>query len=158
MGGRGSSSRSNTAYRSGRPQTGQRMVLSYIRNTQSAPAPYGMDFGQDLEPAGQYMNVSASMDYASRQTNNGWETGYIEFMNPLVLEHVSTGSNGWKRELSELYGGRTGRALTNAIKRDGYDAIVTIDTADGERWGEWFNEVVNISGRRVDADKFKVAS
>ena len=148
-------SMSSAPYRGGRPMTGQRMVLSYNRNERGMQAPVGMDFGQDIEPRGRYMNVSAAMDLNDTTSTEGWSSGYIEFENPLVIEHVSTTSQGWKRELSERYGGKTGRELSDAVRADGYDAIVTIDSPYGARTGDWFNEVVDLGGREVGKERFR---
>lgn len=154
MGGRGASSATATVYHGGKPQTGQRMILSFNRNTRGMAAPAGMDMGQDIEPRGRYMNVSATSDISSN-TPDGWIGGYIEFRNPLVIEHVSTTSSGWKRELTGRYGGKTGKALSDAVRRDGYDAIVTIDSDYGSRTGDWFNETVDLGGAEVSRNRFR---
>ena len=118
-------------------KTGQPIKLSFARNTESSKNyPTGMDFGQKLEPSGQYMNV----DFDDSGFNKGipnWEFGEIEFKNPLVLEHKSTNSTGWKKDLSEMFDGLTGKRLTNKIKKAGYDGIITKD-ADG------FNETIKL--------------
>lgn len=124
--------------------TGQPMHVFYIRNTQGAPAPYGMDFGQDLEPAGRYMNIGEDSGISALP---GWEQGYIEFTNPLVLEHKNTTSTGWKKDLSEMYGGKTGKELSDAIKEAGYDAVVT--------WDEYgFNETVDLGGKPINRERY----
>lgn|GEM_PF-5820725 len=142
-------------YAGGRPRTGQRMVLSYNRNERGMAAPAGMDVGQEIEPRGRYMNVSATSDLASLPLGEGWTGGYIEFSNPLVVEHVSTTSAGWKKTVSDMYGGKTGRELSAAVRADGYDAIVTIDSEYGERTGDWFNETVDLGGAEADQRKFR---
>ena len=101
------------------------------------------------------MNVSATVDLNDTTSLDGWVSGYIEFKNPLVMEHVSTSSSGWKKELSERYGGKPGRDLSEAVKTDGYDAIVTIDTDYGSRTGDWFNEVVDLGGVEVPKERFR---
>lgn len=142
-------------YSGGRPRTGQRMVLSFNRNERGMAAPAGMDVGQDIEPRGRYMNVSATSDLAAIRMGEGWVGGYIEFSNPLVVEHVSTTSSGWKKTVSDMYGGKTGRKLSAAVRADGYDAIVTIDSEYGERTGDWFNESVDLGGTEVDRRRFR---
>ena len=148
-------SMTGSAYSGGKPVTGQRMVLSFNRNTRGMAAPAGMDMGQDIEPRGRYMNVSAVSDLNDATSQDGWISGYIEFKNPLVIEHVSTTSQGWKRDLSERYGGKTGRSLSDAVKADGYDAIVTVDSDYGSRTGDWFSEVVDLGGTEVDKRRFR---
>jgi hypothetical protein len=111
-------------------QTGQPIKLSFARNTESSKAfPSGMDFGQELEPSGRYMNVDFDDSGFNKNIPN-WEFGEIEFKNPLVLEHKNTGSTGWKKDLSEMFGGSTGKRLTSKVKKAGYDGIITKD-ADG---------------------------
>ncbi len=65
-------------------------------------------------------------------------TGLVED-STLVVEHKSTDSNGWKRDLSDMFGGKTGAKLTDAIKQAGYDAIITYD-----KYG--LSETVNLGG------------
>lgn len=120
-------------------ETGKPMRVYFARNTVSSKgnAPAGMDFGQKIEPAGEYMVIQDSD--MSGQGGDGWSYGVVEFKNPLVLEHKSTDSTGWKKDLSEMFGGKTGKALANAVKKAGHDGIVTRD-----RYG--YSETVNLSG------------
>lgn len=122
-------------------ETGKPMRVYYARNTVSSKgnAPAGMDFGQKIEPAGEYMVVQQSD--MSEQGGDGWVYGTVTFNNPLVLEHKSTNSTGWKKDLSEMFGGKTGKALANAVKKAGYDGIVTRDN-----YG--YSETVNLSGEK----------
>ena len=118
-------------------KTGQPIKLSFARNKESSKNyPSGMDLGQKLEPSGRYMNVDFDDSGFNKNIPN-WEFGEIEFKNPLVLEHKSTNSTGWKKDLSEMFGGSTGKRLTNKIKKAGHDGIITKD-ADG------FNETISI--------------
>ena len=104
-------------------QTGQPVEFYYSRNLEKAPKVTGMDFGQSIEPAGRYMNV----DFSEMSGGKNWETGTIKFNNPLVVEHKNTNSTGWKKDLSDKYGGSVGKRLSNKVKKDGYDAIITVD-------------------------------
>ena len=104
-------------------QTGRPVEFYYSRNLEKAPKMTGMDFGQKIEPAGRYMNV----DFTEMSGGKNWETGTIKFDNPLVLEHKNTNSTGWKKDLSDRYGGSVGKRLSNKVKKDGYDAIITVD-------------------------------
>lgn len=121
--------------------TGKPMRVHFARNTVSSRggAPAGMDFGQSIEPAGEYMVIQDS-DMSSLGSD-GWVYGVIEFSNPLVLEHKSTGSTGWKKDLSEMFGGKTGKPLATAVKRAGYDGIITRDKYD-------YSETVNLAGEK----------
>lgn len=124
-------------------ETGKPMTVYFARNTASSKgnAPAGMDFGQSIEPAGEYMVIQEA-DMAE-QGGEGWAYGSIQFSNPLVLEHKDTTSNGWKKDLSEMFGGKTGKALTKAVQKAGHDAIVTRD-----KYG--YSETVNLSGIKAE--------
>ena len=58
----------------------------------------------------------------------GWMRGILKIKSPLVLDYISTGADGWKRTLSEMYGGRRGSILSREILKSGYDAIITVDS------------------------------
>lgn len=122
-------------------ETGTPMLVYFARNTSSSKgnAPAGMDFGQKIEPAGEYMVIQDSD--MSEQGGDGWQYGTVTFRNPLVLEHKSTNSTGWKKDLSEMFGGKTGKALANAVKKAGHDGIVTRD-----KYG--YSETVNLGGAK----------
>ena len=107
----------------------------YVHNLEKAPkADVADKFGQKLEPAGKYMNLTSSVDRATQQgkyfTDNGiknMETGVIDFKNPLVIDNTGKMSKDWKAELSQRYDGKTGIALSQAIIKDGYDGIITTE-------------------------------
>lgn len=128
-------------------QTGTPVELFFTKNTESAPKITGMDFGQDIEPAGDYLVVGES-DFSGNQTP-GWIYGTIDFKNPLVLEHKSTNSTGWKKDLSDMFDGKTGKQLSNAIKQAGYDGILTTEVYRGKTE---LNEAVNLSADRVEGN------
>lgn len=127
------------------------MYVAFLHNNQKSQAPRGMDFGQQLEPAGFYTNVSATSKTMGENNAPGWSAGYIKFENPLVLEHKSTTSNGWKKDLSEMFGGKTGKRLSEAVKKAGYDAIVTYDT---DYPSDPFNETVVLNMKRITAAEY----
>lgn len=104
------------------PQTGQPVNYYYAKNTEKAPN-FGALYGQDIEPAGDYMLVS---DNPFPEAGSNWEHGAISFQNPLAI-YAPEGTVAWKKELSAQYGGKTGKALSKAITKDGYDAIITYD-------------------------------
>lgn len=64
-----------------------------------------------------------------------WVKGEAKFENPLIIHE-----NGWKERVSEAYGGATGKKLTDLLKKDGYDGIVTFD-----KYGT--SEIVDLSGK-----------
>ena len=104
-------------------KTGIPVEFEYIRNTQKSPKhPNPERFGQNLEPSGRYVNFK-EIDFIPE----GWESGKIQFNNPIVLEWGTTSneSHGWKSRLSQQFDGKTGKKLTIAIKNAGYDGIVT---------------------------------
>lgn len=109
----------------------------YVRNPQSSTANVtGSDFGQDIEPAGRYLNSTTD----DAPTPDGWETGRVSFQKPLVMDFGGGYSepDNWKRRLSAHYGGLTGEALSDAVRGDGYDAIITRD-----KYGD--SEIVDLS-------------
>ena len=119
------------------------MTIQYLHIVNSGTQNFGNHFGQNLEPSGEYMS------YIPEGTPHidlpNYQYGEIHFSNPLVLEHKSTGENGWKKDLSERYGNKTGKALSNAIKKDGYDAVVTWEEYNGQRM---WSEIVNLNGKK----------
>ena len=119
------------------PITGKKITLNFSKNLEKAPKNLNMDFGQKIEPAGDYLVVD-TYDMSKNMIPNH-EYGKITFNNPLVLEHIDTTSNGWKKTLSEMFGGKTGKSLSNAVKKAGYDGIITHDS-----YG--YSEAVNING------------
>lgn len=104
--------------------TGKPVTFRYTRNIESAPN-LGAKYQQDVEPAGRYLLV----DNDPGHTLPEWEKGTASFRSPLVLT-LNSGTEGiydekgWKARLHQHYGEK-GERLTQAIIRDGYDAIVT---------------------------------
>lgn len=104
---------------------------------------FGSQYGQNLEPSGEYMSFIS--EGQSRVSAPNYHYGVITFKKPLVLEHKSTGETGWKKDLSEMFGGKTGKALSTAIKKAGYDGVMTWETYRGKK--SWV-EIVNLSGAK----------
>lgn len=119
------------------------MSYVHIHNAKQQIVP-GMDFGQKLEPAGEYMSMDTTQGKNKIDLPN-YEYGTIHFDNPLILEHKNTGSTGWKKDLSDMFGGKTGKALSNAITKAGYDAVMTYEIYKGNK--EW-SEIVNLKGKK----------
>jgi hypothetical protein len=123
-------------------KTGVPVKFTFVRNTESSPN-FGATYGQDIEPAGRYM-----LHNEDPGDTPGWVSGSIKFNSPLVLKLTMGGSaygpQGWKARLSKYYGGEKGKALSKAIRRDGYDGIVTID--DGKFRGT--AEIVDLTQHR----------
>ena len=105
-------------------KTGSPVEFDFIRNPEKAPD-MGSTFGQDIEPAGRFISRKEAGFVPT-----GWEEGKASFNNPLVIEHIDT--REWKRKLSERYGGKTGAELSDAIRADGFDGIITVDSKAGE--------------------------
>ena len=103
--------------------------------------PYlGNKFAQDIEPCGEYLSLDPDIiDVGSKYE---FERGLVEFDNPLIIDFISTGHGGWKTELSKKYNGLTGEKLSEAIIKDGYDGIVTLDNGVP-------CEAVNLNGKRI---------
>ena len=115
------------------------ITMTYVRNANTNTQNYGSRYGQNIEPAGEYMSMDTM---EGKYKIPGFEYGTIDFKKPLILEQKDTTPNGWKKDLSNKYGGLTGKKLSDAIKKDGYDAIMTKDE-DGN-----FIEVVNLNGKK----------
>jgi hypothetical protein len=126
-------------------QTGQEMTLNYRKSTDSA-SNYntdGSDYGRDIEPTGDFINLTHN---APQNPTNIFTYGQITFTNPLLIEFKSTDSNGWKKDLSEMFDGKKGKALNRAIKQGGYDGVITVEKYKGKYY---FNESVNISAIKI---------
>lgn len=128
------------------PENGKPYTMSYYHNTQPSPKMAGDMFAQSIEPAGEY--IAHDTMNGSNQIP-GFEYGKISFKSPLVLEHKSTGHGGWKTDLSNMFGGKKGKALSNAIKKAGHDGIITIDSKTGE-----ILETVNLAGTKNNGNKY----
>lgn len=116
------------------------MEVSYIRNPVSSTThTVNHDFGQDIEPSGRYLSES------SGTTPDGWEAGTVRFEKPLHLPFGDSGlyseDDNWKRRLSAYYDGKSGKALSDAVRADGHDGIVTHD-----KYGT--SEIVDLTERR----------
>lgn len=128
------------------PENGKPYTMSYYHNIQPSPKMAGDMFAQSIEPSGEYI---------AHDTMNGsnqipdFEYGKISFKSPLVLEHKSTGHGGWKTNLSNMFEGKKGKALSNAIKKAVHDGIITIDSKTGE-----ILETVNLAGTQNNGNKY----
>jgi GNAT superfamily N-acetyltransferase/mRNA-degrading endonuclease RelE of RelBE toxin-antitoxin system len=100
------------------------VTFPYLRNTERAPN-MGSMYDQDIEPHGRYLTYHDG----PKPEDGRWETGEVSFENPL---HLDFGGNygtvgNWKHRLSKEYGGRKGKALSQAVVKAGHDAIITHD-------------------------------
>lgn len=128
------------------PENGKPYTMSYYHNTQPSPKMAGDMFAQSIEPSGEY--IAHDTMNGSNQIP-GFEYGKISFKSPLVLEHKSTGHGGWKTDLSNMFEGKKGKALSNAIKKAGHDGIITVDSKTGE-----ILETVNLAGNKNSGNKY----
>lgn len=120
----------SVTYRNTEFTTGKPVTFEFIRGTEKSKN-FGSTYQQDIEPAGRYM-IQKEVD----QVLPGWESGSISFNKPLVVPFNTTPFNGydetsWKAQLSKAYGGLTGKKLSQALARDGYDGIVTVSLGTG---------------------------
>lgn len=120
-------------------QTGKPITINYFHNKEKAPVISDDSFAQSIEPTGEYMGHDTTN---GKYPIPGFEYGTISFKNPLVLDFKTTGHGGWKTDLSNQFGGKKKKALSNAIKKAGYDAVVTVDENGSIR------EVVNLNGQK----------
>lgn len=106
-------------------ETGRPVSFVAMRNTEGVRK-YARpgEYGQDIEPNGLYL-----LENNPAAVGDRWSRSFVSLKSPLVVEF-----DGWKKTLSERYGGKTGKALSNALKADGYDAVVTMETIRGQRY------------------------
>ena len=131
-------------------KTGDPVKLFFSKNLEKAPKDVpGMDFGQEMEPSGDYVVVDEKA--MGTKAEGAWRYGEVEFKNPLVLEHKTTSSIGWKKDASEMFGGKTGKALESAIKNSGYDGIITVDKYHRDP-GYVLSEAVILGAEKKEAE------
>lgn len=123
------------------------LTMTYVRVPNQNTQNYGSTYGQNIEPAGEYMSMDTSK---GKHKIDGYEYGTIKFKKPLVLEHINTSDTGWKKTVSDMYNGLTGKKLTNALIKDGYDAIVTYD-----EYG--YSEIVNLNGTKLNDSQYSLS-
>lgn len=119
--------------------TAEPVTFHYVRNTVPSPH-FGDRFQQDIEPAGRYL-----LHGERRTPPRGWEQGDVTFRSPLVIRFTEGGliygPGSWKARLHRHYSKR-GRALSRAIRADGYDGVVTVDGPAST------SEIVDLTGIR----------
>jgi hypothetical protein len=146
-----------TALRPDDVATGKPVKFHYSRNMEQAPD-RGSRFGQDVEPAGRYMVSVSLKDKARGRMVYGTidspsvEYGMQEFNNPLVMDFGGGygDASNWKNALSAEYGGLKGEQLSDAVRADGYDGIITIK--DDAR-GRYVSEIVDLKGKAPSLDE-----
>jgi hypothetical protein len=109
-------------------EQGEPFKTKYMHNTEKNPFKKSQgQFAMDVEPAGQYFTPLESSP--TWDLGENFISGEKSFNNPLVVDFGDgyEGATNWKRRLYEKYGGKKGKALTNAIRKDGYDSIFTVD-------------------------------
>lgn len=123
-------------------ETGRPVSFKYYRY-QHPKSKKNSDFDREFEPSGLYMNheiedtsFTDEQEKAYAKQGVSIQHGNIKFNRPIVLKS-GYGPNGWKQTLSLAFGDKRGRALTSAIRRAGYDGIVTVGlNRDGKYTGE----------------------
>jgi hypothetical protein len=135
-------------------ETGRPVRFRYMHNTESAPY-LGARYGQDIEPHGTYLLEDEAEGW--KHPLPGWEYGWVEFRNPLVLSFTLEpdedhyGPHGWKQRLVDEYG-KKGKALTKALRRDGYDGVVTYWDQPGHG-PSYTKEIVDLTfGEAMEVD------
>jgi len=106
-------------------ESGVPVTFDFMRNTERSPY-IGSTYQQDIEPAGRYLLHRPP----SSVRQSPWEFGTTTFNNPLVLA-FNTGDavydeRSWKAQLQRAYG-KTGKTLSRALLKEGYDGIVTVE-------------------------------
>jgi hypothetical protein len=123
----------------GKFETGEPVTFNYIHNTESATKIFGKPkkdspYDRGFEPSGRYV---IQVDTLPDNLPPHMDSGELTFNNPLVVE----GEN-WKRNLSEAFGNKRGKALSKAIIAAGYDGVVTI--ADAKQ-GKYVSEILDLT-------------
>lgn len=123
-------------------ETGVPVKFKFRHNPKSATGIFGLPetgdpFGRDVEPSGRYVTVR-SWD-SQPDSSGGMVEGEIGFINPIVIDNNDL---QWKRELSEKYGGKTGKQLSLAIIADGHDGVITIERG---RRQDYISEVLDLT-------------
>lgn len=118
-------------------------TLAYMRNLGNGKTVnYGSRYGQNIEPAGEYMKMDELyQERPDKYMLPNYEYGFITFKKPLILDFIDTTDKGWKKTLSDSFGGKTGKQLSMAITREGYDGIITVSDYGIE-------EIVNLMGKK----------
>lgn len=119
------------------PKTGVPFEFEFMRNTTSA-GNFGSLYGQHIEPHGRYMLMRTA---ENGDLLPGWESGRVRFNKPLVIHWGNGGyadPDNWKQVLFTKYQ-KKGKALSKAIRKDGFDGIITFD-----RYGT--KEIVDLTG------------
>ena len=117
--------------------------LAYMRNLGNGKTHnYGSRYGQNIEPAGEYMTMDELYnERPDKYMLPNYEYGFITFNRPLIVDYVNTNGSGWKRTVSNMFNGLTGKKLSAAIKKAGYDGIITVSEYGPE-------EIVNLCGNK----------
>ncbi|MGZ4968053.1 MAG: LPD38 domain-containing protein [Methylobacter sp.] len=107
-------------------ETGVPVTFYFAHNTESATKLFGLPnkdspYGRGYEPSGQYLTIIDDQPDKKRQ---GTIYGSVTFNNPLVIDN--NGLN-WKQQLSESFGGKVGKKLSQALIDAGYDGVITTD-------------------------------
>ncbi|WP_428957834.1 NAD(+)--rifampin ADP-ribosyltransferase [Streptomyces sp. cg35] len=102
------------------------VTFKYHRNTEGA-GHFGETYGQHIEPHGRYVSQGALPEHLADDPR--YESGTLTFQRPLRV-HMGGGygePSNWKHQVSTRYQGKTGRELSQAVRDDGYDGIMTHD-------------------------------
>ncbi len=112
--------------------TGKPISFQYTRRKKSATDIFGVPdkespFDRGYEPSGKYINTIEGRGKIDEADPN-IENGRVWFDNPLVIRGGTYGEpSSWKRVLSKKYDNKTGKELSKALIKDGYDGVITVD-------------------------------
>lgn len=126
------------------------MSLPYSHRRSLTPTPnLGETFNQHLEPAGKYLSYHdpswpRAAKMGQHQLQSWYEYGTVHFKNPLVHQmQPHENLNAWKAAVSAAHGNRTGRVLSNHLRKLGHDGIVVRRSKD-DGWDGEISEMVNL--------------
>jgi len=130
--------------------TGQPVRFTYAHNLEKSPVHPNDLYAQSTEPAGKYIT---SVPESSFAMGGNYEYGEISFDNPLVIDWGSGSyqdADNWKQVLPKRYDGKTGHALSEAIKADGYDGIMTVQRSQNQP--DYVSEIVDLRDEAYKPD------
>ena len=132
-------------------ETGKPVTFNFVHNTESATKLFGKPTKESphdrgYEPSGRYVTV---VDKPMSELPKSLITGTLTFENPLVVD-----ADRWKRNLSESFGNKTGKRLSQAIIDAGHDGVVTVAEHSG---GKYISETLDLTTFDKSKAKYSLA-